>query len=294
MEGQELHSVCMPRFGLELQGIPGSSPNWRVASLGGGHQGRRHISEPDHFNNGLDLSSSQAPHFPVPRRRAISPQHPHESAEPAVLGCDRAYYVRRQLHPEYRRHLAYAGPSTSAPRAEGKRPVPMPQGSPPPFEGCRQFPERKMETKGTIPEPLLPKMARYTGRARHMESENEFSLDKALSRKVRVPRDSYAQSGRAGDLSIRTGPVPRVEDESAYRQHTIDSPSFVRFCQNLPKLPEVGPHQRHHAAVQRQEAAVQQSAAEEVMRLDAWEERQQEKRTAALAAQQAVTAGKKK
>ena len=35
---------------------------------------------------------------------------------------------------------------------------------------------------GTIPEPLLPKMARYAGRARHMESENEFSLDKALSR----------------------------------------------------------------------------------------------------------------
>jgi hypothetical protein len=113
-------------------------------------------------------------------------------------------------------------------------------------------------------------------------------------RKVRVSRDSYAQSGRAGDLSIRTGPIPRVEDESAYRQHTIDSPSFVRFCQNLPKLSEVGPHQRHHAAVQRQEAAVQQSAAEEVMRLDAWEDRQQERCTAALAAQQAVPAGKKK
>ncbi len=113
-------------------------------------------------------------------------------------------------------------------------------------------------------------------------------------RKVRVSRDSYAQSGRAGDLSIRTGPTPRVEDESAYRQHTIDSPSFVRFCQNLPKLPEVGPHQRHYAAVQRQEAAVQQSAAEEVMRLDTWEEKQQERRTAALAAQQAVPAGKKK
>ena len=113
-------------------------------------------------------------------------------------------------------------------------------------------------------------------------------------RKVRVARDSYAQFGRAGDLSIRTGPVPRVEDESAYRQHTIDSPSFVRFCQNLPKVPEVGPHQRHHAAVQRQEAAVQQSAAEEVVRLDAWEEKQQERRTAALAAQQPVPAGKKK
>ena len=42
-------------------------------------------------------------------RRAISPQHTHEAAEPSVQGCDRAYYVRRQLHPEYRRHLAYAG-----------------------------------------------------------------------------------------------------------------------------------------------------------------------------------------
>ena len=43
---------------------------------------------------------------------------------------------------------------------------------------------------GTIPEPLLPKMARYTGRARHMESENEFSLDKALSR-CSLPSDSW-------------------------------------------------------------------------------------------------------
>jgi len=43
---------------------------------------------------------------------------------------------------------------------------------------------------GTIPEPLLPKMARYTGRARYMESENEFSLDKALSR-CGLPSDSW-------------------------------------------------------------------------------------------------------
>ena len=113
-------------------------------------------------------------------------------------------------------------------------------------------------------------------------------------RKVRVSIDTYAQSGRGGDLSIRTGPTPRVEDESAYRQHTIDSPSFVRFCKNLPQLPEVGPHQRHHAAVQRQEVAVQQSAAEDVMRLDAWEERQQEKRAAAVAVQRASPIGKKK
>lgn len=33
-----------------------------------------------------------------------------------------------------------------------------------------------------VPEPLLPNMARRTGQARHMESDNEFSLDKALSR----------------------------------------------------------------------------------------------------------------
>ncbi len=84
-----------------------------------------------------------------------------------------------------------------------------------------------------------------------------------------------------------------MEDESAYRQHTIDSPSFVRFCKNLPKMPEVGPHHRHNAAVQRQGIAVQQSAAEDVMRLDAWEERQQEKRAAVVAAQ-AVPVSKKK
>lgn len=113
-------------------------------------------------------------------------------------------------------------------------------------------------------------------------------------RKVRVGRDSYAQTGRAGDLSVRTGPTPRVEDESAYRQHTVDSPTFARFCNNLPKLPEVGAHQWHHAAVQRQESAMQQAAAEDVLRLDVWDDRQQEKRVAAAAAQQAVPAGKKK
>lgn len=63
---------------------------------------------------------------------------------------------------------------------------------------------------------------------------------------------------------MRTGPTPRVEDESAYRQHTIDSPSFVRFCNSLPKQPEEGPVERHHAAMQRQESAVQQSAADDV------------------------------
>lgn len=43
-----------------------------------------------------------------------------------------------------------AGPSSSGPRAEGKRLVAVPQGAPPPLEGCRQFPERKMETVGEI------------------------------------------------------------------------------------------------------------------------------------------------
>ena len=115
-------------------------------------------------------------------------------------------------------------------------------------------------------------------------------------RKVRVGRDSYQQSGRAGDLSIRTGAAPRVEDESAYRQHTIDSPSFVRFCNSLPKLPEQGPNYRHHAAMQRHDAAMQQTAADDVARLDAWDVMQQE-RAAVVAAQQAaaaVSAGKKK
>lgn len=115
---------------------------------------------------------------------------------------------------------------------------------------------------------------------------------------MRVGRNSYHQTGRAGDLSLRTGPTPRVEDESAYRQHIIDSPSFVRFCSSLPKLPEEGPVERHYAAMQRQESALQQSAAEDVARLDAWDMQQQEK-DAAIAAQQAAaappakTAGKK-
>lgn len=107
-------------------------------------------------------------------------------------------------------------------------------------------------------------------------------------------RDTYAQTGRAGDMSIRTGPTSRVEDELAYRQQTIDSPTFVRFCQNLPKPPDVGPHQRHDAAMQRQAAAMQQLIAEDVMQLDAWDDKQQEKQAAAAAVQTAKPPDKKK
>lgn len=107
-------------------------------------------------------------------------------------------------------------------------------------------------------------------------------------------RGTYAQTGRAGDMSIRTGPTPRVEDESAYRQHTIDSPTFVRFCQNLPKPPQVGPHQRHDAAMQRQAAALQQLVAQDVVQLDAWDEKHQEEQALAAAVQPAKPPGKKK
>lgn len=47
-----------------------------------------------------------------------------------------------------------AGPSSSGVRAEGKRLVAVPQGAPPPLEGCRQFPERRMETVGETEESL--------------------------------------------------------------------------------------------------------------------------------------------
>ena len=107
-------------------------------------------------------------------------------------------------------------------------------------------------------------------------------------------RDTYSQTGRAGDMSIRTGPAPRVEDESAYHHHTIDSPTFVLFCKNLPKLPELGPHQRHDAAMHRQASAMQQLVAEDVMRLDAWDEQQQARQAVAAAAQPAIPPGKKK
>ena len=35
---------------------------------------------------------------------------------------------------------------------------------------------------GSMAEPLIPKMARYTGNARYMESNDEMSLDKAINR----------------------------------------------------------------------------------------------------------------
>ena len=43
-----------------------------------------------------------------------------------------------------------AGPSSCGPWAEVKRLVAVPQGAPPPLEGCRQFPERKVETVGEL------------------------------------------------------------------------------------------------------------------------------------------------
>ena len=37
---------------------------------------------------------------------------------------------------------------------------------------------------GTLPEPCIPRMACYTGGARHMESTQEISLDQALNRQA--------------------------------------------------------------------------------------------------------------
>lgn len=46
----------------------------------------------------------------------------------------------------------------------------------------RKMCDRAVLLAASVPEPLMPRMARYTGQARHAESDTEFSLGKALSR----------------------------------------------------------------------------------------------------------------
>ena len=45
-----------------------------------------------------------------------------------------------------------------------------------------------------MPEPAIPKMARYTGNARHMESSQEVSLDEALNRLATTEKNSSHMS----------------------------------------------------------------------------------------------------
>ena len=72
----------MPQFGKELQGIPGSSPNWLVASLGGGHLGRKHLHEPD-------VSCSNTASIAQPISKALLP---------ALLRLSQAMSVANLLH----------------------------------------------------------------------------------------------------------------------------------------------------------------------------------------------------
>lgn len=90
----------------------------------------------------------------------------------------------------YSHNTHAAGPFSGSPRAEGKRPVPMPQGAPPPLEGCRQFPERRMETLCEIQHML-------TTYYRHYDSRILLQLDDFYIKilHISMPSISHALTG---------------------------------------------------------------------------------------------------
>lgn len=58
----------------------------------------------------------------------------------------------------------------------------------------------------------------------------QLSLDQELCRKGRTHPDSLKNSGRAGDLTKRSGTCARVEEEWAYAHKEVDGPSTQRFA----------------------------------------------------------------
>lgn len=91
-------------------------------------------------------------------------------------------------------------------------------------------------------------MGRTPGAFNNMPSNSEIPFEQAVGRKVRVGRDSYMGTGRAGDLSIVYSCPKRVEDTLLDLNRTSkDNPMFERFVNSLPAKPAVSPHQ-HRAA----------------------------------------------
>jgi hypothetical protein len=60
-----------------------------------------------------------------------------------------------------------------------------------------------------------------------------LTLDQELSRKIRITPECLKFSGRAGDLSKRSGTQKRLEEERAFYCRTVDSPTIARFAAGM-------------------------------------------------------------
>lgn len=58
----------------------------------------------------------------------------------------------------------------------------------------------------------------------------QLTLDQELSRKGRIHPESLKNSGRAGDLSKRSGTCERVEEQWNYAHKQVDNPATQRFA----------------------------------------------------------------
>lgn len=61
----------------------------------------------------------------------------------------------------------------------------------------------------------------------------QLSLDQELCRKGRTHPDSLKHSGRAGDLSKRSGTCERVQEQWEYGHKAVDSPATQRFAAGM-------------------------------------------------------------
>lgn len=61
----------------------------------------------------------------------------------------------------------------------------------------------------------------------------QLSLDQELCRKGRTHPDSLKHSGRAGDLSKRSGTCERVQEQWEYGHKAVDSPAIQRFASGM-------------------------------------------------------------
>ena len=234
------HSQLVSISSSSYGDIPGSQPSWSGANLR--DQGRRHdIGKPSLLaETGLGQWHTLNTPGEKPIRKMFSPRETPVYAEPIVYGArpQTSYYERRAQTADcdYRRSIR-AIPDPGPLRIEkplGKRAMPEPKPSGPNSQGKKQIPEARFRESNRLSEPLLPRLGRPEGISNLRESENEFSYERALGRKIRVDTNSLKGQGFAGDRSGGFGPKARPEDDPFFFKSLKDTPTFIRFCSTLP------------------------------------------------------------
>ena len=175
-------------------------------------------------------------------------------AEPTLHGANREYFVRRQRDifedgvPVYRPSIRVVPPAMQVERTDRRRFIPQPHPEQHvPYGGIRQFPQdtKQPANPSRLPEPEVYRLRRSDPLATCLRQDpKEVVFEQELGRKYNVHPELYRRTGRAGDLTIRSGSEPRNEEQKVFFATLKDTPSFLRYVASLPPKAASSPHQR--------------------------------------------------